>query len=99
MINKSIKKYIALISIFFIILFALSFLTSITKYFLSFYVAASVSIISFTLLSFVVAPKIISHLKKYITNSHLVYFIVITVGLLAIKLGMALSNYYVKNYL
>lgn len=92
MMIKSVSKYINII-IFFIITCVLSFITSTSEFVLTFDLFGVISLISFILICFVIAPKVIVNLKKHISNTYFIYFLVIVVGVLAIKLG-EISFYY-----
>lgn len=86
MVTKSTGKYIN-VFVFFIVTFVLSFMTSTSKYYLSFELFGVISLISFILICFIIAPKVIFNLKNYIENTRFILVLVIIIGFLAIKLG------------
>lgn len=92
MIIKLLNKYSSII-IFFIIAFVLSFITSTSEFVLSFDIFGVISFVNFILICFIIAPRVITHLKKHIRNNYYIYLLVIIVGVSAIKLGELLFDF------
>ncbi|GMQ59800.1 hypothetical protein AN1V17_42000 [Vallitalea sediminicola] len=89
--KRYLSKYIQ-VSMLFIVLLALPFLTYITSHFLYFGVYGLVSLISLILIIVVIVPRVINVLKEYISNVHLIYSLIIIVGILSITVGNILFN-------